>query len=95
VFIAQIYGLDLSLSKYVFILFASLMMAGIGAPGIPMASFVLTAILLQMIGLPAEGVGLILLVERFVDMVRTAANVYGNTVTAVLIAESEGENVVK
>ena len=93
IFIAQVYGLDLTFSKYLFILFASLMMAGIGAAGIPMASFVMTIILIQMLGLPAESIGLVLLAERFVDMARTSLNVYGNTVTAVLIAKSEGEAV--
>ena len=93
VFIAQAYGIDLSFSQYIFILFASLMMVGIGAAGIPMASMILAIIVIQMVGLPAESIGLILLVERFVDMARTSVNVYGNTVAAVLIAKSEGEAV--
>ena len=93
-FIAQVYGLDLALSQQIFVLFLSLMV-GIGAAGIPMASLVMTIVIIQMVGLPAESVGLILLVDRFADMARTACNVYGDTVCTNLIAKSEGEDIAK
>ncbi|MDR1951664.1 MAG: dicarboxylate/amino acid:cation symporter [Bacteroidales bacterium] len=91
-FIAQVYGLELALSQQLFVLLAALMV-GIGAAGIPMASLVMTVVIIQMVGLPPESIGLILLVDRFADMARTCLNVYGDTVCTVLIAKSEGENV--
>ena len=93
-FIAQVYGLDLGLSQQIFVLFLSLMV-GIGAAGIPMASLVMTIVIIQMVGLPPESVGLILLVDRFADMARTACNVYGDTVCTTLIAKTEGEEIAK
>jgi Na+/H+-dicarboxylate symporter len=54
-----------------------------------MGSLVMTVMIIQMVGLPAESIGLILLVDRFLDMARTALNVYGDTVCTVLIAKSE------
>jgi Na+/H+-dicarboxylate symporter len=93
-FIAQVYGLDLTLSQQLFVLFAALMV-GIGAAGIPMASLVMTLVIIQMVGLPPESIGLILLVDRFADMARTCLNVYGDTVCTTLIAKSEGENIAK
>ena len=89
-FIAQVYGMDLSVAQQIFVAFAALMV-GIGSAGIPMASLVLTVVIIQMVGLPPESIGLILLVDRFADMARTALNVYSDTVCTVLIAKSEGE----
>ena len=91
-FIAQVYGIDLTLVQQLFIAVAALLV-GIGAAGIPMASLVMTVIIIQLVGLPAESIGLILLVDRFVDMARTALNVYDDTVCTVLVAKSEGEKV--
>jgi Na+/H+-dicarboxylate symporter len=93
-FIAQVYGLDFTISQQLLVLFLSLMV-GIGAAGIPMASIVMTVMIIQMAGLPPESVGLILLVDRFADMARTSLNVYGDTVCTVLIAKSEGEKIVQ
>jgi Na+/H+-dicarboxylate symporter len=88
IFIAQAYGIDLTIAQQVFIVFAALMV-GIGAAGIPMGSLVMTVMIIQMVGLPTESIGLILLVDRFLDMARTTLNVYGDTVCTVLIAKSE------
>ena len=88
IFIAQVYGMDLTMAQQVFIVFAALLV-GIGAAGIPMGSLVMTVMIIQIVGLPAESIGLILLVDRFLDMARTALNVYGDTVCTVLIAKSE------
>jgi Na+/H+-dicarboxylate symporter len=88
-FIAQVYGMDLSVAQQFVIAFAALMV-GIGSAGIPMASLVMTVVIIQMVGLPAESIGLILLVDRFADMARTALNVYADTVCTVLVAKSEG-----
>jgi Na+/H+-dicarboxylate symporter len=87
-FIAQVYGMDLSITQQLFVVFASLMV-GIGTAGIPMASLVMTVVIIQMVGLPPESIGLILLVDRFADMARTALNVYADTVCTVLVAKSE------
>ena len=88
IFIAQAYGMDLSIVQQAFIVFASLLV-GIGTAGIPMGSLIMTAMVIQVIGLPPESIGLILLVDRFLDMSRTALNVYSDTVCTVLIAKSE------
>ena len=90
IYLAQIYGLDLTLVQQLTIIFASLMV-GIGAAGIPMASLVMTVVVIQLVGLPPESLGFIMLVDRFADMARTMLNVYGDTVCAVLITRSERE----
>ena len=60
--------------------------------GIPMAGLVMMTVVLKAVGLPLEGIGLILAVDRILDMFRTTINVYGDTCCAVIIAKSEGEN---
>ena len=89
-FIAQVYGMDLSITQQLFVVFTALMV-GIGSDGIPMASLVMTIIIIQMVGLPPESIGLIMLVDRFADMTRTSLNVYADSVCTVLVAKSEGE----
>jgi len=89
-FIAQAYGIDLTFGQQVIIVFTSLL-ASIGAAGIPMAGLVMITVILSAVGLPLEGVGLILSVDRVLDMFRTAINVWGDTCGAVIIAKSEGE----
>jgi len=90
IFIAQVYGMELTVGQQIFVVFASLLV-GIGAAGIPMGSLVMTVVIIQMLGLPAESIGLILLVDRFLDMARTTLNVYDDTVCTALIAKSEKE----
>lgn len=89
-YIAQAYGIELSFSTQVTILMMSFL-TSFGMAGIPSASLVAIVMILHTIGVPAEGIGLILAVERIVDMFRTAVNVYGNSCCAVLLARSEGE----
>jgi len=91
-FIAQAYGIDLSLGQQIIIVFTALL-AAIGSAGIPMAGLVMMAVVLNAVGLPLEGIGLILAVDRILDMVRTAINVYGDTCCAVIVAKSEGEKL--
>jgi Na+/H+-dicarboxylate symporter len=67
------------------------LMTSIGVAGIPAASLVAIAIILSAVGLPLEGIGLILAVDRVLDMMRTAVNVTGDSAGAVIIAKSEGE----
>ncbi len=90
IFIAQAYGLDLTLGTQVSIVVLALM-TSIGVAGIPSASLVAIAIILAAIGLPAEGIGLILAVDRVLDMARTAVNVFSDSCGAVIIGRTEGE----
>lgn len=91
-FIAQAYGVDLSFGQQIIIIFTALL-AAIGAAGIPMAGLVMMTVVLKAVGLPLEGIGLILAVDRVLDMFRTTINVYGDTCCAVIIAKSEGETL--
>jgi len=89
-FIAQAYGVDLSFIQQVIVVFTALL-ASIGAAGIPMAGLVMISVILSAVGLPLEGVGLILAVDRILDMCRTTVNVWSDTCGAVIIAKTEGE----
>lgn len=89
-FIAQAYGIELSLLQQGIVVLTALL-ASIGAAGIPMAGLVIITIILSAVGLPLEGVGLILAVDRILDMFRTTVNVWSDSCGAVIIARSEGE----
>jgi Na+/H+-dicarboxylate symporter len=65
----------------------------IGAAGIPMAGLVMMVVILKAVGLPLEGVGLILAVDRILDMCRTTVNVWSDSCGAVIIARTEGETL--
>jgi len=90
IFIAQAYGLDLTVAQQFSVVILALM-TSIGVAGIPSASLVAIAIILAAIGLPAEGIGLILAVDRVLDMCRTSVNVFSDSCGAVIIGRSEGE----
>ena len=92
-FIAQAYGLELSFAMQLTIVITALL-TSIGVAGIPSASLVAISIILAAIGLPAEGIGLILAVDRVLDMCRTTVNVYSDSCGAVIIAKLEGEKGV-
>lgn len=89
-FIAQAYGLDLTFGTQFTIVLVALL-TSIGVAGIPAASLVAIAIILAAIGLPVEGIGLILAVDRILDMMRTATNVWSDSAGAVIIAKRQGE----
>ena len=89
-FIAQAYGLDLSFTTQFTIVLIALL-TSIGVAGIPSASLVAISIILAAIGLPMEAIGLILAVDRVLDMCRTAVNVFSDSVAAVVIGRLEGE----
>ncbi|HQG77455.1 MAG TPA: dicarboxylate/amino acid:cation symporter [Bacteroidales bacterium] len=91
-FIAQAYGIDLSFGKQLIVIFTALL-AAIGSAGIPMAGLVMMVVVLRAVGLPLEGIGLILAVDRILDMFRTTINVFGDTCAAVIVAKSEGEQL--
>lgn len=92
IFIAQAYGIDLTIGQQ-FIVVITALLAAVGSAGIPMAGLVMMAIVLKAVGLPLEGIGLVLAVDRILDMFRTAVNVYGDTCAAAVIAKSEGEKL--
>jgi Na+/H+-dicarboxylate symporter len=92
IFIAQAYGYDLSLFSQ-FIIVVTALLASIGAAAIPMAGLVMITVILSAVGLPLEGIGLILAVDRILDMFRTATNVWSDSCGAVIIAKSEGESL--
>jgi Na+/H+-dicarboxylate symporter len=89
-FIAQAYGLDLTFGTQFTIVLVALL-TSIGVAGIPSASLVAITIILTAIGLPLEAIGLILAVDRILDMFRTSVNVFSDSCGAVVIAKSEGE----
>jgi Na+/H+-dicarboxylate symporter len=91
-FIAQAYGIDLSFGQQLILVVTGLL-ASIGSAGIPMAGMVMMSVVLSSVGLPLEGIGLILAIDRFLDMFRTTVNVWGDTCGAVIIAKSEGETL--
>ncbi len=91
-FIAQAYGIELTLLQQGIVVLTALL-ASIGAAGIPMAGLVIITIILTAVGLPLEGVGLILAVDRILDMFRTTVNVWSDSCGAVIIARSEGETL--
>lgn len=92
IFIAQAYGMELSVVQQIIVVITALL-ASIGAAGVPMAGLVMITIILTAVGLPLEGVGLILAVDRILDMFRTATNVWSDSCGAVIIAKSEGEKL--
>jgi Na+/H+-dicarboxylate symporter len=90
VFIAQVYGIPLSVMDQIIIVVIATLSA-IGAPGVPGASFMMLVIVLTQIGIPIEGVALVLGVERILDMTRTTVNIMGDSTAAAVIAHWEGE----
>lgn len=90
IFVAQLYGIDLSFAQQVSVVILALL-TSIGVAGIPSASLVAISVILSSLGLPLEGVGLILVVDRLLDMCRTAVNVFSDSCGAVIIARREGE----
>jgi Na+/H+-dicarboxylate symporter len=90
VFIAQVFGIDLTVSQQITIVLTATL-ASIGSPGIPSGSIVMLIIVLNSVGLPVEGLALILGVDRPLDMLRTVVNITGDSTVASIVAKSEGE----
>ena len=84
-FLAQFFGVELSLSSQVFVMLVCIL-AGIGTAGVPAGSLPVIALILGGVGVPPEGIGLILGVDRFLDMCRTTLNVVGDLVCAQVIS---------
>ena len=85
IFIAQIYGIPLTLGEQLLIM-ATLMLSSKGIAGVPGAGFIVVAATATAFGLPADGVAMILGIDRILDMIRTSCNVLGNCVATVLVA---------
>ena len=83
-FLAQFFGIELSLTQQLVVMFVSIL-GGIGTAGVPAGSIPVVAIILGMVGVPVEGIGLILGVDRLLDMCRTTLNVTGDLAAAVVI----------
>jgi len=87
-FLAQFYGVHLSLAQQVSVVFICVL-GGIGTAGVPAGSIPVVVMILGMVGIPAEGIGMILGVDRFLDMCRTTLNVTGDLAAAVVVARGE------
>jgi Na+/H+-dicarboxylate symporter len=89
-FLAQAYGLDLTLGVQFSIVFIALL-TSVGVAGVPSASLVAIAIILGAVGLPVEAIGVLLVFDRVLDMARTAVNIFGDACCAVIVARLDGE----
>ncbi|WP_069470157.1 dicarboxylate/amino acid:cation symporter [Candidatus Marithrix sp. Canyon 246] len=89
VFIANVYGIDLAMSDYLLVILTATL-ASIGTAGVPGVGLIMLAMVLNQVGLPVEGIALIIGVDRLLDMMRTAVNVTGDATATVIIAKSEG-----
>lgn len=89
-FIAQIYGIDLSFGQQLQVILAATL-ASVGTAGVPGAGLIMLTMVLQSVGLPLEGIALIAGVDRILDMMRTTINVTGDAAGAVIVAATEGE----
>ena len=87
-FLAQVFNVDLTASQQITVMLMSVM-AGVGTAGVPGGSLPLIVLVLQSVGIPAEGIGIVLGVDRFLDMCRTVLNVSGDLVAATIIDASE------
>ncbi len=87
-FLAQLYGVDLTIADQALVSFICIL-AGIGTAGVPGGSLPVIALILGMVGVPPEGIGVILGVDRFLDMCRTTLNVTGDLAAAVVVSKGE------
>jgi len=90
VFIANVYGVELGVTGYLTVILMSVL-ASIGTAGVPGVGLIMLSMVFVQVGLPVEGIGLILGVDRLLDMMRTAVNVSGDAVVSCIVAKSEGE----
>ena len=90
IFIANLYGVDLGITGYLTVILMSVL-ASIGTAGVPGVGLIMLSMVFAQVGLPIEGIGLILGVDRILDMLRTAVNVGGDAAVTVIVAKMEGE----
>lgn len=89
IFIAHIYGISLDYTDYAMISFTAVI-SSIGTAGVPGAALVMLTVTLNAVGLPLEGIALVAAIDRIIDMMRTATNITGDAVTALVVGQSEG-----
>ncbi|WP_299732696.1 dicarboxylate/amino acid:cation symporter [uncultured Endozoicomonas sp.] len=89
VFIAQAFGIELTISDYLSVILTATL-ASIGTAGVPGVGMVMLAMVLKQVGLPLEGIALVMGVDRLLDMVRTAVNITGDCAVTCIVAKSEG-----
>ncbi len=89
VFISQAFSIELGLSDYLMVILTATL-ASIGTAGVPGVGMIMLAMVLQQVGLPVEGVALLMGVDRLLDMIRTAVNVTGDSAVTCIVANSEG-----
>ncbi|RFB18169.1 dicarboxylate/amino acid:cation symporter [Bacillus sp. HNG] len=92
IFIAQVYGFDLSFSQILVVILTAVL-ASVGTAGVPGVGLIMLAMVLTAVGLPPEGIGLIIGIDRLLDMTRTAINITGDAACAVYVAESEKKHM--
>ncbi|MCA0041964.1 dicarboxylate/amino acid:cation symporter [Celeribacter litoreus] len=90
VFLANVYGIELGLVGYLTVI-AMAVLASIGTAGVPGVGLVMLTMVLGQVGLPIEGIALILGVDRLMDMIRTAVNITGDAVVTTIVAKGEGK----
>jgi len=90
VFVANVYAIDLSMADYITVILFSVL-ASIGTAGVPGVGLIMLSMVFIQVGLPVEGIGLILGVDRLLDMMRTAVNITGDAVVTCVVAKSEDE----
>ncbi|HYC98338.1 dicarboxylate/amino acid:cation symporter [Brevundimonas sp.] len=92
-FLAQFFGVELGIGQQLVVMLVCIL-GGIGTAGVPAGSLPVIALILTMVGVPAEGIGLILGVDRFLDMCRTTLNVTGDLVAATVVSRGESDEIV-
>lgn len=90
VFIAQLSGVDLTVSQILMVVVTATL-ASIGTAGVPGVGLVMLAMVFNQVGLPVEKIGLIVGIDRILDMLRTAVNVTGDAAVTCIVAKSEGQ----
>ena len=92
-FLAQFFQIDLTITQQIVVMLVCIL-GGVGTAGVPAGSLPVVAMILVMVGVPAEGIGLILGVDRFLDMCRTTLNVTGDLVLATVVSRGESDDSV-
>jgi len=90
VFIAHVYGIDVGLTGYLLVILTATL-ASIGTAGVPGVGLITLTMVLQQVGLPIEGISLIIGIDRLLDMTRTAVNISGDCMVSVVVAKSQKE----
>ncbi|HMQ20106.1 MAG TPA: dicarboxylate/amino acid:cation symporter [Sphingopyxis sp.] len=90
IFLAQFFGIDLTLQQQIFVMLVCIL-GGIGTAGVPAGALPVIALILASVGVPPEGIGLVLGVDRFLDMCRTTLNVIGDLVAATVVSAGAGD----